>query len=269
MATPDSTNNIPPQSVDVAVTTTPPASTPQSTSLTSRAKRILTKNPKATVLVVISLIGFGLVTDYTLGGFTATIVNPTNSFASGSLQLEETSGSATCYSNAANASGAQPVTDASSFNCTVIDHFGAAKDVVPGTPSSTTVTMVNLGGKDASAESLVADPACHVTPATDNAAQQGSNANYCSMVDLTIENTTSGATDKCLYPVVSTSPCDITASTNAGNLTAVQGATIPGLTLLDSSATPATYKFTVMVDPTATSSDMGLTATLGFTWTQN
>jgi hypothetical protein len=241
----------------------------QSRQLLAKVRARLTKNPKATILVVIAVIAACLATDYTLGGFTATIVNPTNSFASGSLQLEESQGSTTCYSNAANASGAQPVTDTTSFNCTVINNFGASSDVVPGAPTSTTISMTNLGGKDASAETLTADSTCHVTPNADNAGQFGADPAFCSMVDLTIENTTVGAAYRCLYPVLSTSPCDITTSGNAGNLTAIQGDSVSGLTLLPSSGAPATYVFTTMIDPSASASDMGVDATLGFTWTQS
>jgi hypothetical protein len=43
----------------------------------------------ATGLAVAALSGAAFVT---LGGFSATIVNPTNTFASGTLQLEESNG---------------------------------------------------------------------------------------------------------------------------------------------------------------------------------
>ncbi|MHB1517078.1 MAG: hypothetical protein ACYCVN_14875 [Acidimicrobiales bacterium] len=230
-------------------------------------KEHLWKHRRGLFVSLASVAALSLTTAATMGGFSATIVNPNNTFASGTLQLEESLGSATCYS----AGGASPrtVSAANSFTCTTINKLGDALKQVPGgTPVSTTVTLTNVGNLAATTDTLVAGT-CAASASSDNLGFTGADVGgFCGKVDVTVDNTTSGATDKCLYPVVSTTTaCNITASGNTGNLASLSGTSVPGLDVLGVGQS-ATYKFTVMLDPSATNADQGLSANIPLTWAQ-
>jgi hypothetical protein len=115
--------------------------------------------------------------------------------------------------------------------------------------------------------SLVAG-ACTAAAASDSATYVGAdlagNA-FCGKVDVTIANTTTGATDKCVYPT-QTTVCP--ALSNTYNLTSLATAgtfTTTPMSALAAAGT-ATYVVSVQLDPTATNADQGLTATMPFTW---
>ena len=82
---------------------------------------------------------------------------------------------------------------------------------------------------------------------------------------MTIANTTTGATDKCVYPTQA-GVCPALANTyNLSTLAAQTFNAVP-LSVIAPAAT-ATYTVTVQLDSAlATNADQGLTATVPFTW---
>jgi hypothetical protein len=109
---------------------------------------------------------------------------------------------------------------------------------------------------------------CTQATASDANAYVGSDTSFCNKVDVTIANTTTGATDKCVYPTLTT-VCPALANTY--NLSTLASATFtaagPGPLSVLAPAGTATYVVTVQLDSgVATNADQGLTATLPFTW---
>src|SRR5579875_2913926 len=108
---------------------------------------------------------------------------------------------------------------------------------------------------------------CTVAPASDDNGYVGTDTSgFCAKVDLSI-----GISGKCIYPPNPSAACP-GVPTNVGNLAAVAGATFnqqstPPLPLLAAGASQA-YTFTVMLDPSATNADQGLTASMTMTWNQ-
>jgi hypothetical protein len=84
-------------------------------------------------------------------------------------------------------------------------------------------------------------------------------------VDVTIANTTYGAADKCVFPIVTPAACS--APSSSGTLASLASATLtnPGLSTLAAGAS-TTYVVTVQLEATATNADQGLTATVPLTW---
>jgi hypothetical protein len=223
---------------------------------------------KPIVAALVSVVALSGVAAATLGGFSATIVNPTNTFASGTLQLEESSGATNCFSTGTGSGGT--VDASNSATCSTINKLGNALHQVPaGTPVSTTVTMTNVGNLAADTAALQAD-ACTASASSDNGGYTGTDlSGFCGKVDVTIDNTTTGAADKCLFPTLSsTDACDITTSGSAGTLASLASTSVPGITAL-AAGQSNTYKFTVMLDPSADNADQGLSASLPLTWTLN
>ena len=212
-------------------------------------------------LVAVALLGITAAT--TMGAFSATVANPANHFSSGTIQLEEGVGSTTCFSTGTGNGGS--VTASNDATCSSIDDLGAAADQVPGgTPVSTTVTVTNVGNDGTTTASLVAS-ACSAAAASDDGGYVGADiAGFCGKVDVTIANTTSGATDQCVYPtLVGSCPAPSSAETLAS--LGSQSLSTPALSALAAGGS-ATYVVTVQLDATATNADQGLTATIPLTW---
>jgi hypothetical protein len=215
----------------------------------------------AVALGAVALLGLTAAT--TLGGFSATVANTTDQFSSGTVQLTEGVGSTTCFSTGTGSGGS--VTAADAATCSSIDDLGAAMDQVPGgTPVSTTVTVTNVGNVDTTTASLAAS-ACGAAPASDDGGYVGADsAGFCGKVDVTIADTTSGATDQCVYPTqVGSCPPPSSADTLAS--LASQTFSTPALSALVAGGS-ATYVITVQLDLGATNADQGLTATIPLTW---
>ena len=131
----------------------------------------------------------------TLGGFSATITNPTNTLSSGTLQLKEGVGATTCYSTGTGAGGS---VTASNTNATCVgDDLGGKLLQVPGgAAQSTTITLTNVGNTAAATSNLLAG-LCSQAASTDDGGYVGSDAAFCGKVDVTINNNT---TNKCVLP---------------------------------------------------------------------
>ena len=95
----------------------------------------------------------------------------------------------------------------------------------------------------------------------------GTDASFCGKVDVTIANTTTGATDKCVYPTQAAA-CPALSNTYTLATLANQTFNTTPMSALAAGAS-ATYVVSVQLDSSATNADQGLTATLPFTWAIN
>lgn len=214
---------------------------------------------------ILATAALALTAAVTVSGFSAQVVNNANTFASGTMQLEESNGSTACYSTGSGSGGTVSTTN--SANCSINNLVGSLDQVPAGTPVSTTITMTNVGSSTASLESLVMG-ACSVGPAPDDNGYTGSDTTgFCSKVDFSI-----GISGQCIYPANASAGCPGLPS-GAGTLGAVAGTTFttnstPPLTLLTPGSSQA-YTFTVMLDSSATNADQGLQASMTMTWSQS
>ena len=213
---------------------------------------------------IVSMLALGAIAGVTLGGFSASIDNPTNTISSGTIQLKEGVGATTCYSTGTGSGGT--VTASNTGTCSTINDLGAALDQVPaGTAVSTTVTLTNVGNTATTGASLVTT-ACTAAAASDDDSYVGSDtAGFCGKVDVTVANTTSGATDKCVYPTQTAVCPSLSNSNTLAGLANTTFGTVPMSPLAAGGV--ATYVITVQLDTSATNADQGLAATIPFTWT--
>jgi len=227
-------------------------------------KRLSTRRWVPAGAAILATAALAVTTAVTISGFSAQVVNNANTFSSGTMQLEESSGSTTCYSTG-NGSGGTVGTN--SANCSINNLVGTLDQVPAGTPLSTTITLTNVGSSAAALESLVMGP-CSAGPAPDDNGYVGSDiTGFCGKVDFSI-----GISGKCIYPSNANAGCP-GLPTAAGTLGAVAGTTFsanstPPLTLLGAGSSQA-YTFTVMLDQSATNADQGLQASMAMTWSQS
>ena len=199
-----------------------------------------------------------------MGGFTATITNTGNSFASGSLVLQEGQGVTTCLSTA---NPTAIVTN--SNNCTTINLFGATNAEPGGAATTTNDTFTNVGTL-AGSTFTVAVPSgssCTVSHNTGTGSLPNSyfgsdTSGYCSKVDITIEDTT---TSTCVYPAGATG-AGCPALSNTYTLATLAGLATPvSLGALPAGGS-ASFTFTTQLDTSATNADQGLAASVPLTW---
>jgi len=225
--------------------------------------RRVSANKRGLLASLAAVAALGLTASYTLGGFSAGIANSTSNFSSATIQLEEGNGSTTCYSTGSGSGGSVTASNTNSL-CTVNALVGTLDQVPGGTALTTTLTFTNAGNHATSVASLVTG-ACSQGTASDANGYVGADASFCNKVDLTVANTTSGATDKCVYPT-QTAVCPTLANTyNLATFASTTFNAVP-LSALAAGAS-ATYVVTVQLDNgVATNADQGLTATVPFTW---
>jgi hypothetical protein len=225
-------------------------------------KKVLT-DWKGLAAAGVAVAALGSTTALTLGGFSAAVSNPTNTFGSGTIQLEEGISGTNCFSTGTGAGGS--ITAANSGTCSTLNDLGARLDQVPaGTAVATTITVTNVGNTPTTGASLVAS-ACTAAAASDNAGYTGADtAGFCGKVDVTVANTTTGATDRCVFPT-QVAACPAISSSNT--LASLGGSTFTAVPMSTLAAgASATYVITVQLDTTATNGDQGLTATVPLTW---
>jgi hypothetical protein len=215
-------------------------------------------------VVIAGLLGttvFAVTAGLSLGGFSAGITNPTNSYSSGTVVLKEAAGATSCFSTGTGTT----VTASNTANCTTIDDFGGAVNQGPGSAvTSQVLNLTNVGTINASTFT-VAPSACTSAAASNTTPYAGSDtAGFCGKVDVTIQNDTTG-TPSCVYPA-GAGACPALSNTNT---LATLGAS-PALSL-GALAAGASDKFTVktQIDSGATNADQGLAASVPFTWTLN
>jgi hypothetical protein len=235
-----------------------------------RLVRQVARNKRGLAAAVAAVTALGFTSVYTLGGFSASVANPTSTFSSATLQLEEGNGVTTCWSTGTTSSGGTVSAANSNTTCTINVLTGTLDQVPAGTALSSTITLTNAGNHAATVAGLVIG-ACSVAAASDAAGYVGADltANaFCSKVDVTISNTTTGATDKCVYP---TPAAVCPALSNTYNLTTLATAASFSTTPMSAlaAAGTATYVIAAQLDTSATNADQGLTATVPFTWSIN
>lgn len=209
----------------------------------------------ATAAAVLGTAGTAAVT---LSGFSASIVNPTNTFSSATVQLEEGNGVTNCFSTGTGTGGS--VTSANQNTNCANDAFGAPLTQVPGgAATSSTVTVTNVGNVGASSGSLAAGSCAAAAAANDGGYVGSDTAGFCGLVDVTIYNSTTG---NCVLPA-GAGACPAPSSSNT--LANIGTVTLPAL----AAGANNQYVLTTQLDSSATNADQGLTATVPLTWTIN
>lgn len=211
-------------------------------------------------------------TAYTVfGGFSATITNPTNTFSSGTLTLEEVANGGTPCLSSPNTTGG--ITTNINSACASNDFGGVASPGAaptnPATVTANTIVLTNTGSLSAATLALTPGANCSVTGnpvgSGANSASTGSDTTgFCSKVDIQIETDTAGVFN-CLYGGPTGSACPATMS-NTYNLSSLIGAGPVTVGSNVASQASVTVIVNVGLDPSATNADQGLTATLPVTW---
>jgi hypothetical protein len=183
----------------------------------------------------------------TVAAFTASISNDTNTAASGTLIMQETSGSGSSAATCTSTDGVGGI-GTNSATCSTINAYGGSLALVPGTSVSTDVTIKNTGSVPARTFSLDAG-AC----AQNNGPVNGGATDLC---------------DKIAVKIVSGS--DVVYN---GSLTAFTGQSVNIRQKLSTgpiaAGTSVSFTFTVTLDAAATNAYAGLQATQPLTWTFN
>jgi hypothetical protein len=223
----------------------------------------LGRHKGALVASLAAVAALAMTASSTLGGFSAGISNSASTFSSATVQLEEYNGTTTCYSTGSGSGGSVTATNTNT-TCTINGLVGTLDQVPGGTALTSNLTFTNVGNHAATVASLVMGT-CTQATASDANLYIGSDTSFCNKVDVTIANTTTGATDKCVYPTQA-GVCPALANTyNLSTLAAQTFNAVP-LSVIAPAAT-ATYTVTVQLDSAlATNADQGLTATVPFTW---
>jgi hypothetical protein len=167
----------------------------------NRFVRQVSRNKGGLAAAVAAVTALGLTSAYTLGGFSGSVADSGSTFSSATIQLEEGNGVTTCYTTGTGTGGSVSATN-SNTTCTVNVLTGTLGQIPGGTALTSTITLTNVGNHAATVASLVVG-SCTAAAASDAGAYIGADlaANaFCSKVDVLIANTTSGATDKCVYP---------------------------------------------------------------------
>jgi hypothetical protein len=214
----------------------------------------------ASAAVVVAL---SVTASMTLGGFTASISDQSSKFTTATLQLEEGAGATTCYTTGTGTGGT--VASANTNSSCAINVLTGTLDQIPGgTSLTTTITLTSAGNKNATSATLTAG-SCSAAAASDDHSYVGNDlAGFCGMVDVTIANTTTGATDKCVYPTQAGTCPSLSSTYTLASLASQTFNTTP--LSIPVSGTNATYVISVQLDSSATNADQGLAATLPFTW---
>ncbi len=224
-----------------------------------RLTRNILADRKGLAAAIVAVVALGATAGMTLGGFSATIGNPTNKFSSGTIQLEEGVNATTCYSTGTGSGGSVQANNTNA-SCSG-DDLGDFTDQMPGETETTSVTLTNVGNDPTTSSELVST-ACSVAAASDDTGYVGADLAgdaFCGEVDITIADSTASS---CIYPV-SASACP--ALSNSDTLASFENGSYTTLSPLAAGAS-ATYVISVEVDPGATNADQGLTATIPLTW---
>jgi hypothetical protein len=212
----------------------------------------------------LAVVALGTTAGISVAGFSAQIVDNSNTFSAGTMQLKESNGTINCYSTGSGSGG---TVGTNSATCSINKLLGTLDQVPGGTPLTTSITMTNVGSSGASLESLVMG-SCSAAAASDANGYVGSDTSgFCGKVDFSI-----GTSTKCIYPANASAACPATP-TSSGTLAAAAGTTFsntstPPLTVLAAGGSQ-TYVFTAMLDPSSTNADQGLAASITMTWNQS
>ena len=195
----------------------------------------------------------------TLSGFTASINNSANSAGTGSVVMVETSGGTTCYSNGSTSSTA--ITTNS--NTCSINKLGGNLLMIPGTESTTNVTIQNSGTSPVASAFTLTPGGCSQSA---NGSPAGGDTGVCSVVDLAIWDSTDG---KCVVPASAGTVQANCIPSSSNTLSSLGTAAINLKTTTGNIAAGGSRSFTFLteLDPTnATNSDMNLQVSDSLTW---
>ncbi len=213
------------------------------------------------LVALLASLALSLTAYVALGGFSATIANNGNSFSSGTLLLEEVSNGGTPCLSSPNTIGG--ITTNINSACAA-NNFGVASSPgqSPSNITSNTIVLTNTGSLSAATLSLTPSTTCTVTGnpvgTGANSASTGSDTlNFCSKVDIQIEQDTGGA-PSCLYGGTIGAACPAAMSNTYNLATLDANGPISLATNVAPSATQ-TIIINVELDPTATNADQGLT----------
>jgi hypothetical protein len=206
------------------------------------------------LLSLLLISGLASLVGSTIAGMSASMVNGSNSFNSGSLVLQTQVGATVCLST-----GAGPDTTTNSSSCAA-DLLGASGQKPGAPPVTQTVIVTNNGTIDATSILLWS-----VTCSSVNAGGETyhGGGNICASIDLTVYDQTHAT---CRYPQTSGS-CSLTAGRTLANWTSLYGSQGAALSVgaLGAQAT-TTFVFTSQMEATAPSTVEGMAARIDFDW---
>jgi hypothetical protein len=183
----------------------------------------------------------------TVAAFTASISNDTNTAASGTLIMQETSGSGSSAATCTSTDGVGGI-GTNSATCSTINAYGGSLALVPGTSVSTDVTIKNTGSVPARTFSL--------------------DAGACTQNNGPVNGGATDLCDKITVKIVSGS--DVVYN---GSLTAFTGQSVNIRQKLSTgpiaAGTSVSFTFTVTLDASADNTYAGLQASQPLTWTFN
>ena len=124
------------------------------------------RNKRGLLVSVAAVVALATTAAFTLGAFSATIVNPTSNFSSATIQLQEGNGVTTCYSTGTGTGGSVTAAN-SNAGCGINVLTGTLGQVPGGTALTSTITLTNVGNH-AAAVATLAVGSCTVAAASDS-----------------------------------------------------------------------------------------------------
>jgi len=212
-------------------------------STSHRARLRLRTTPLALVTGLAAATILALTMSGTLSAFSASITNPTNTAASGTLVMRETG-----PSNATCSSSGTTVSAANSATCSSINKFGGSTAMTPGTTVTVPIAIANTGTTPA--ETFTLTPSACVpgkNPASNGVS--GDATDICSKMNVVVRSGATQIFSGTLASLGTSAPSAFTLPKPA-----------PG-----GDAVPFTFEVTL--DQTATNSHQGLSASVPLTWT--
>lgn len=205
----------------------------------------------------LGMAGVSLAVMLTVAG--ATVAHPS---AANAVRLKVSDGAATCFSTPVDAQGPIAATDSDSPCGLIIG--GAALGAVPGgNPTTTTVTLTNVGSVKTSGGTL-ATGNCGVAAANATSGYRGDGkTSLCTEVDVEVELTTGVRPGRCLFPKNTVGPCTSTPPPSGVLARFADGAyALPPL----SPGSSASVTIRMTLNRTTPNTDQGLEATVPVTW---
>ena len=212
---------------------------------------------------LVGVAALAIIATHSVGGFGPGFNNTASAVNSASVQLQEFKGATTCNTTGSGAGGTVSATDTND-TCSMRALVGTLDQVPEGTILATTLTVTNVGDLSATVVSM-STGACSGASASVSARYTGrASAGFCGEVDVSIADTTTGATDKCVFPTQAADCPALSDANTLASLSDVAFSAVPPLAL--GVGDSATYVVSVQIDASATKADQGLSASVPFTW---
>ena len=150
-----------------------------------RLTRKILADRKGLAAAIIAVVALGSTAGITLGGFSATIVNPTNTFSSGTIQLEEGVAATTCFSTGTGSGGS--VTAANTGTCSTRTTSVPRCDQVPGGHADLDHGHADQRRQRPDHVERARSGCLHAAAAADDTGYVGADTDgFCGKVDVTI-----------------------------------------------------------------------------------